>query len=230
MENKIIIGNMKMYLNFDDIKNYLDKTNDTLLKAIISPSSIYIPYFLDKGYKVAIQNISEHDNGAYTGEVSASQAKSMNIDYVILGHSEVRKNLIENNYKINQKIKNCLEQDLKVILCIGESKEERDNNKTKDIIKKQLDLCLKDIIDYDSIIIAYEPIWAIGTGIIPSNDEIRKILEYIHSLYKVKIIYGGSVDEENIKTLNKIDLDGFIIGSSCINPDKFIEIIKTIDK
>lgn len=230
MENKIIIGNMKMYLNFDDIKNYLDKTNDTLLKAIISPSSIYIPYFLDKGYKVAIQNISEHDNGAYTGEVSASQAKSMNIDYVILGHSEVRCNLIENNYKINQKIKNCLEQDLKVILCIGESKEERDNNKTKDIIKKQLDLCLKDIIDYDSIIIAYEPIWAIGTGIIPSNDEIRKILEYIHSLYKVKIIYGGSVDEENIKTLNKIDLDGFIIGSSCINPDKFIEIIKTIDK
>lgn len=230
MENKIIIGNMKMYLNYDDIKNYLDKTNEELKKVIISPSSIYIPYFINKGYKVAIQNISEHDNGAYTGEVSASQAKSMNIDYVILGHSEVRKNLIENNYKINQKIKNCLEQDLKVILCIGESKEERDNNKTKDIIKKQLDLCLKDIIDYDSIIIAYEPIWAIGTGIIPSNDEIRKILEFIRSLYNVKIIYGGSVDEENIKTLNKIDLDGFIIGSSCLNPDKFVGIIKTIDK
>lgn len=229
MENKIIVGNMKMYLNFDDIKNYLDKTNDTLLKAIISPSSIYIPYFINKGYKVAIQNISEHSNGAYTGEISANQVKSMGINYVILGHSEVRKNLIENNYKINQKIKNCLKNNLKVILCIGENKEERDNNKTKDIIKKQLELCLKDILDFSSIIIAYEPIWAIGTGNIPSNNEIIEILEFIRSLYSVKIIYGGSVNEENIKILNEIDLDGFIIGSSCINPDKFVGIIKTID-
>ena len=229
MENKIIVGNMKMYLNFDDIKNYLDKTNDTLLKAIISPSSIYIPYFINKGYKVAIQNISEHSNGAYTGEISANQVKSMGINYVILGHSEVRKNLIENNYKINQKIKNCLKNNLKVILCIGENKEEKNNNKTKDIIKKQLELCLKDILDFSSIIIAYEPIWAIGTGNIPSNNEIIEILEFIRSLYSVKIIYGGSVNEENIKILNEIDLDGFIIGSSCINPDKFVGIIKTID-
>jgi len=229
MENKIIIGNMKMYLNFDDIKNYLDKTNDALLKVIISPSSIYIPYFINKGYKVAIQNISEHDNGAYTGEISANQVKSMGINYVILGHSEVRSNLIENNYKINQKIKNCLKNNLKVILCIGENKEEKNNNKTKDIIKKQLELCLKDILDFSSIIIAYEPIWAIGTGNIPSNNEIIEILEFIRSLYSVKIIYGGSVNEENIKTLNEIDLDGFIIGSSCLNPDKFVGIIKTID-
>ena len=235
MENKIIIGNMKMYMSISDIKDYLNELDGKITNnVILCPTSIYIPYFLGKNYNLAIQNIYYEDNGAYTGEVSVSQVKDIGISYVIVGHSERRKLFNETNYDINKKLIKCLKNNLKVILCIGE--EEKFNN--LEVLKNQLELALNNIDNkyQDNIIIAYEPVWAIGTGLIPSNDEIKDttnfIKSFIYNNYKMnlKVVYGGSVNIKNIENLNKIDnIDGFMIGGSCTKSDEFLKIISIIN-
>lgn len=242
MENKIIIGNMKMYMNLKDIKDYLEKIGNLKNNVIICPSSIYIPYFIEKNINTGIQNIYYEDNGAYTGEISVEQIKSMNINYVIIGHSERRSYFHENDYNINKKTKKIIEKNLKSIICIGETLEEKSNNKTIEVLRQQLEIDLNGISKnyQDNIIIAYEPRWAIGTGIIPSNEEIKTTIEYIKSFIQknnnmdIKVLYGGSINESNIETLLNINnLDGFLIGHSCTNPDKFkniIDRINTFDK
>lgn len=235
MENKIIIGNMKMYMNINDIKDYLNKIENKITNnVILCPTSIYIPYFLEKKYKVAIQNVYFEDNGAYTGEISALQVKNMQINYVIVGHSERRDYFHETDYEINKKIIKCLDNNIKVILCIGETLKEKNNLETNNILTQQLEIALNNVSNkyQDDIIIAYEPRWAIGTGLIPNNIEIYKTIDYIKKLildkYKmnIKVVYGGSVNENNIEMLIRINnVDGFMIGGACTNPEKFLSII-----
>lgn len=238
MENKIIIGNMKMYMCIDDIKKYLINVESIITNnVIICPTSIYIPYFLDKGYNVGIQNISMQDSGAYTGEVSSIQASKLGIKWSIIGHSERREHFGETDIIINKKVKNCLKNNLNVILCVGETEEERNLLKTSIIIKQQLNIGLNGIEkkDQDKIIIAYEPRWAIGTDCIPNNKEIEDTIRYIKMILgqknlKIKIIYGGSVNEKNIDLLNKIEnVDGFLIGNCCIDSEKFKRIIDVVN-
>ena len=236
MENKFIIGNMKMYMNIDEVKDYLVKIDGMITNnVILCPSSIYIPYFLNKNYNIAIQNVYYEDNGAYTGEVSVNQVKDMGINYVIVGHSERRKYFHETDYDINKKIIKSLDNNLNVILCIGENIKEDGF----DFLINQLDICLKNVLKkyQDNIIIAYEPRWAIGTGRVPSNNEIFETINFIKNFIKdkfkmdVKVVYGGSVNDDNIENLNKIDnIDGFMIGSACTNPDKFLKIISIVNK
>lgn len=235
MGNKILIANMKMYMNINDIKNYIEKINNKLSSnVILCPSSIYIPYFLEKKYKLAIQNVYFENNGAYTGEISIEQIKNMQIDYVIVGHSERRNYFHETDYEINKKIIKSLENNIKVILCIGESLEEKNNLETNNILTQQLEIALNNINSkyQEDIIIAYEPRWAIGTGLIPNNIEIYETADYIKNYilnkYKmsVKVVYGGSVNENNIENLIRINnIDGFMIGSACTNPDKMLKIV-----
>lgn len=231
--NKYIIANLKMYQMPDMISNYLVSLKEfNSEKLILCPSSIYIPYYLEKGYHVGIQNIYFKDVGPYTGEISPLQAKQLGISYVIIGHNE-RKLFGETDHHINQKVTAALENDLNIILCIGETLDERSNKET--ILKRQIHSALKNIPQekIKNILFAYEPIWAIGTGIIPDIEEIETMIHYIQTVCHefssdpIKIIYGGSVDEKNISTLVQMkNIAGFLIGSAAVNPDKLIKIIE----
>lgn len=236
MENKIIVGNIKMNMKFGEISNYLKFFKNIDSKnIIICPSYIYIPYFLDYKFSVGSQNVCSNLDGGYTGEISASQLASIGVEYTIVGHSERRLNLNESDIDINKKIKSSLSSELKVILCIGETLEEFNLLKKDSVLKRQIRNALFDIKDLSNVIIAYEPVWSIGTNKLPKIEEIISTVNYIKklifSLYKqnIKVLYGGSINEKNILELNKIEeLDGFLIGSASINPTQFIEIINKI--
>ena len=183
--------------------------------------------------KVGAQNLSQlNDYGAFTGSVNCKLIKSAGGDYVIVGHSEIRNH--ENDLLINKKIHSALKEELKVILCIGETYKEKKNNKTLSVLKRQLTIALKNIKKINNIIFAYEPRWAIGTGKIPKSPELRKNFKHINNIIKklkknqkYKIIYGGSVNSKNISELKKInDLKGFLIGSASLRAKNFIDIIK----
>ena len=237
MAKKIVVANLKMSMTTSDVNMYLKKIKDLDNKnVVICPTAIYIPYFLKQNFYVGIQNVYKEELGAYTGEVSPLQAYTMGIRYVILGHSERRNYFKETNDLINEKIKASLKNNLKVILCIGESKEEREMLRTKRVLKKQLLTCL-DGVDIKNVIIAYEPIWAIGTRVTPTNTEIENTISFIKDVVlelkheNIKVLYGGSVNEENIKQLNTIsNIDGFLVGGASTKYDKFKIIIEEVTR
>ena len=237
---KIIVGNLKANMNMDKVGDYIYTMNNSINsdnEVVICPSYIYIPFFTNENFNVGSQNVSIYDNGAFTGEVSAEQLKSAKVKYVIVGHSERRKYFHENERVMNIKIRKCLDNELIPIVCIGETKEERIEFKTKQVLRMDLLEILKDL-DRDKIkdlIIAYEPIWAIGTGIVPSPKEIDDIALFIKDIVKsaykinVKVLYGGSINTTNIdkfKLLN--DIDGFLVGGASNNPNEFVQIINEI--
>lgn len=218
---KMIFVNLKMYLNKkEDIQNYIKALKEKNI--IFFPSSIHIGTFIESGFTCGIQNISSHSSGAYTGEISALSAKEMGCHYVLIGHSEVRKNISDETEK---KIKIALENNLIPVLCVGEEK----NENIKNHLDKQLNV-LKNI--KGNVIIAYEPVWAIGTGITPTAEEIEKIIDYIKNKYpKFKILYGGSVDESNIEKLNKIkNISGFLLGISGVKISSLLKIEEVVQK
>ena len=236
---KIVVGNMKMNLTASEINKYIKVLDKKELnnQVIICPSSLYLPYFLGKSYGVGIQNIAAYEMGAYTGEISASQAKSMGLDCAIIGHSERRGYFKETDEVVHQKIELSLQANLKVILCIGEKEEERDSLKTYKVLKKQIVNALKgfDEKELKKIVIAYEPIWAIGTSKTPSNEEIRDTVSFIKDIVKttfnvnMSVLYGGSVSEKNIASLNKIEnINGYLVGGASTKADKFIKIIEVV--
>lgn len=238
MENKIIIGNMKMYMNIQDIDKYLKEMENKITNnVILCPTNIYIPYFLNKGYNIGIQNVHYQESGSYTGEVSPKQAYDIGIRYSIVGHSERRLYFNETDIDINKKVKSCLSNNLSVILCIGETEEEKNMLKTDIVLKHQLKIALNDIDKkyQDKIIIAYEPRWAIGTNKIPSNKEIKDSINYIKLILKqckldLKVVYGGSINDKNIEVLKNIDnIDGFMVGTSSVDTKKFGKIIEIIN-
>lgn len=231
--NKIVVGNLKMNLTLNEIKEYVEKMQEINKEnVIIFPTNIFIPFFLNKDYNIGIQNICSEDRGSYTGEVSARQTNSLGIKYILVGHSERRKNNNETDKKINKKIKLANKYNLNPILCIGETKKENKLGMTKMVLKKQINNALKDN-KLNKIIIAYEPIWSIGTGNIPSKKEIERIILYIknyvkkiHKIEDVKVLYGGSINKNNIEYIKRIaGLDGVLVGKASTNYSEFIDII-----
>ena len=177
---------------------------------------------------IGAQNCHQNKNpGPFTGFVNSSMLKNAGAKYVIIGHSENRQNG-ENDKILNLKISSALESKLKVIFCIGETLKEKRKKVTKRILTKQIDIGLKKIKNKKDIIIAYEPVWAIGTGLTPNNVELHEIINFIKKkLKKIKVLYGGSVNPKNINVLKNINnIDGFLIGGASQNPNKFIDIIK----
>ena len=246
MTNKFryFIANWKMYGNLNSLKSinnvikFTKSNSKKRFKLIYCPPYTLLSAFCAKLQKSSIsvgaQNCHEkNEHGAFTGSVNAQMIKNLGVKYVILGHSENRVNGDTDDI-INKKIKSALNQKLTVIFCIGETLYQRNKKGTNKIIKKQITKGLKGLKKNSKIIIAYEPVWSIGTGIIPKNYELEKNIKFIYSiilkntkLKKVKILYGGSVNPKNIKNLNTIQmLDGYLIGGASQNAKKLIDIIK----
>jgi len=243
---KIIIANWKMNpAGFAEAEKLLKtikenvKKNDRV-KIVICPPAIYLAKmkpgsFLDLG----VQNVFWEDKGAYTGEISSKMAKSCGVNYAIIGHSERRIYLKETNEAVNLKIKSAFKNNLKPILCVGETLEEREKSKTGKVIADQLEAALKDISSssvHYMLNIAYEPVWAIGTGKTPSLDEVMSagllIKKVISRLYdrgmveKVYILYGGSVNSKNaLDFVDKAGMDGLLVGGASLNASEFVRIV-----
>ena len=239
MINKYIIANLKMNMDVKQISTYLKIINEKMFvsNVVICPTSIYIPYFLNHSYDVGIQNIYCEDEGPYTGEISPLQSSSLGIRYAIIGHSD-RRAMGEDDKLINKKIHRALANNLKVIFCIGETLEQREMLKTDKVLKRQIINGLRGLNkkQLQQVLIAYEPVWAVGTSELPTNREISDCIEFIKDICKNNldsipfILYGGSVNEKNISKLNKIDnVDGFLIGSSSCDASKLVKIIEIID-
>ena len=242
MTNKYIyfIANWKMFgdlraLNsLDKVIKFLKSNKKNKLKIIYCPPNTLIRSFVKKLKKTKIeigaQNCHHsYDYGAFTGQVNSIMLKNVGSKYIILGHSENRQ-LGETDNLINLKIKNAIKSGLKVIFCIGETLKQRKEKKTNQILKKQINKGLKSIKNKSKIMIAYEPVWSIGTGVIPKEAALTQTISFIKSRFKnkcPKILYGGSVNDNNIEKLKKIpDIDGFLIGGASQNSKKFIDIIK----
>ena len=213
----LIVLNNKCNLTKEEFLFYQHKLNTLANENIIlCPSTIHIPNFKSHHLILGAQNVSSNEMGAYTGEISASQLASFNVKYCLVGHSERRVYQKEEDSDINKKIKLLLKEKIIPILCIGETKEEKTANKTKEVLTKELENALKDIAttDKEKLIIAYEPVWSIGTGLIPTTEDLTEILKIVKELLpKNKLLYGGSVTEENITMLKNCPLiDGYLLG------------------
>ena len=245
MTNNIyFIANWKMYGKISSVNSInkvilLSKSRKyKKAKIVYCPPYTLLEKFNQKtknsNIQVGAQNchqISEY--GAFTGSISPKLIKDVGSKYIILGHSENRK-LGETNTLINLKIHSALKNNLNVILCIGETLKQKKLRKTNKVIRQQLNNCLKKIKKINNIIIAYEPVWSIGSGIIPLNKDLQNIVFYIKKILnkkykkqKVKLLYGGSVNPKNVQILNKItNLDGYLIGGASQKQNYFIDIIK----
>ena len=183
---------------------------------------------MNSNIDVGAQNCHENDDyGAFTGSVNSTMLKSVGAKYVIIGHSENRQ-IGETNKLINHKIKSALKSGLKVIFCIGETLQEKRKKITKKVLNRQMKLGLNKIKNNRNILIAYEPVWSIGTGLIPKSKELFETINFIKKRMKnYKVLYGGSVNPKNINELKSItNIDGYLIGGASQDPKKFIDIIK----
>ena len=178
--------------------------------------------------EVGAQNCHEQDYyGAFTGSINSIMLKSVGAKYIIVGHSENRQSG-DTNKLVNLKIKSALKSGLKVIFCIGETLQDKKKKITKQTLNKQIKLGLKNIKNKKNIIIAYEPVWSIGTGMIPKSNELFETINFIKQKIKNnKVLYGGSVNPKNTDELKSINnIDGYLIGGASQDPNKFIDIIK----
>ncbi|HMI76975.1 MAG TPA: triose-phosphate isomerase [Buchnera sp. (in: enterobacteria)] len=252
MNKKTVIANWKLNGNRNQIINFINllnrdsvKINKCLCKIIIAFPTLYLDLaqnmITNKNVFLAAQNVDIHLNGAFTGEVSINMLKDIGIGYVIIGHSERRIYHRESNNIIANKFKIIKDANLIPILCIGENKKGKKLQQTKDVCKKQLDMILQlcGPLAFQNTIIAYEPVWAIGSGKIPTLDIIQDTHAFIRtyivnyssiSTEKISIHYGGSVNEINIeKILQQSDVDGVLVGNASLNYNQFIKIINIIN-
>lgn len=234
-----------MNLNTSDAKKMLEDLVkyelDSNVEAIICPPFTSIDaageILKDSSIELGAQNVSEYEDGAYTGEVSTNMLKDLGVSYVIIGHSERRTYFKESNEVVNKKIKRALSQGLKVILCVGEDQETRDANKHEALVKDQVESSLKNIDEnIENIVVAYEPIWAIGTGKTCNSDDaeamcafIRKVLGDIYSEEKaenLRVLYGGSVKPNNVvELMAKENIDGALVGGASLKSEDFKNLI-----
>ena len=246
MRRKVIAGNWKMNMlpgeAIEMINELTPLVKDTKNEVILCVPYTDLFYALltaqNTNIKIGAQNMHFEESGAYTGEVSGKMLKSINVEYVIIGHSERRAYFAETDETVNKKIKSAFKYDLKPIVCVGETLEQREAGKAVDIITKQTELALQGLSNeqVENTIIAYEPIWAIGTGKTATsedaNNAIKEIRNKISEIYgeetssKVIIQYGGSVKSSNAKELfNMSDIDGGLVGGASLKAEEFSKIV-----
>lgn len=246
MRRKVIAGNWKMNMLPNEAINFIselaplvkDTENEVILCVPYTDLFYTLLHVQGTNIKVGAQNMHWEEKGAYTGEVSAPMLKCIGVEYVIIGHSERRQYFAETDETVNKKVKSAFANGLKPIICVGETLEEREAGKTIEKITKQTSLALEGLEDEQvaNCIIAYEPIWAIGTGKTATgedaNNAIKQIREEISKKYgqnianRVIIQYGGSVKSSNAKELFAMsDIDGGLVGGASLKPDEFSKIV-----
>lgn len=245
MRRPIIAGNWKMNNTIKEAEDLVAGIKSKDLNEGVE-AVLCVPYtslakvgemIKDSNIKLGAQNLHWEESGAYTGEVSPLMLKELNVDYVIIGHSERRQYFNETDETVNKKVKSALEHGLKPIVCVGESLEEREDNIEKEVIKNQLTEGLRDLAkeDFNDLVIAYEPIWAIGTGKSATsedaNDMCKFIRESINDLFSdvgdlVRIQYGGSVKPTTVDELMGMDhIDGALVGGASLKTDDFVSLV-----
>ncbi len=252
MRKKIVAGNWKMNLTkqqslelVSEISRDLGKISDDV-KVIIAPTFVNLASVVDasdrdKKIEVAAQNMHYAESGAFTGEISAEMLKSIGVNTVILGHSERREYFKEDAQVLTRKVEQALQHKMKIIFCFGEKLEDRKSENHFDIVKYQLkdSLFHLNTVDWDSIVLAYEPVWAIGTGETASPEQAQEMHAFIRDLLKdqyddevadnVSILYGGSVKPTNANEIfSKPDVDGGLIGGAALKATDFLAIINAI--
>lgn len=247
MRRKVIAGNWKMNMlpneTIDFIQELTPLVKDTKNEVVLCVPYTDLFYALlhvqDTNIKIGAQNMHWEEKGAYTGEVSATMLKSIGVEYVIIGHSERRQYFAETDETVNKKIKSALAHGLKPIVCVGETLEQREAGKTEKVVTNQIAKAFEGIeaSDLEKIIVAYEPIWAIGTGKTATKEDanttimqIRKKLAEIYGqneAERVIIQYGGSVKSSNAKELFEMsDIDGGLVGGASLKAEEFSKIVK----
>ena len=245
MKKLYLIGNMKMNMSYGELEPYLEKLVD-VANNTNNVVGVCLPYvyinlakYMLEGSKVLFgaENMHYEDKGAYTGEISADMLNDFNCDLVILGHSERRQYFRESDEEINAKVKKALEKGLTPILCFGETLEERNGNLAFSVVERQLHGALQDIDeeDFGRIIFAYEPVWAIGTGVSATSKQAEEMISFakrtITDIYDSAtpiVLYGGSLKASNAEEiLNEPSIDGGLIGGACLKINEFTEIINT---
>lgn len=224
---KYLICNLKANKTKEELIEYERELSSIILspdiELVICPSTPFLFLFQNNKYKLGVQDVSKCNNGSYTGEITAEQLSSMNAYYAIVGHSERRQNFNDDNLSITQKIKNAYHHSINPIYFIGETEKEKQDFKTYKKLEEELTCVLNELPEYkrEKMLIVYEPIWAIGTGEIPDYNEITEIIIFIKKIIKtyynleLPVLYGGSVNENNIDILSSIkELDGLVLGES----------------
>jgi triosephosphate isomerase (TIM) len=229
-----MFGDLRTLNSLDSVIKFSNIKKKNKFKIIYCPPNTLIRPLSKRlkktNLEVGAQNCHENENyGPYTGHVNSKMLKNVGAKYVILGHSENRQSG-ETDKLINLKIKSAIKCGLKIIFCIGETLKEKRNKKTNQVLAKQINNGLKSIKDKSNIIIAYEPVWSIGTGLVPKSEDLLKSVLFIKKKFGKKspiILYGGSVNINNIDQLKDINLiNGFLVGGASQNSNKFIDIIK----
>lgn len=245
MRKKLLLGNWKMNGSIAGLREFmgavLPKLNPDIDAGLALPSTLISELKQLKGgsdFIVSAQNVSQFDKGAYTGEISTGMLKEAGATHTLIGHSERRTLYFESDEMINAKVKHAISDGLNVVLCVGETLEEREAGKAKEIVESQLRKGLEgvDAGMLDKLVIAYEPVWAIGTGRSASAEDAEEMClnsrEVLRSLYgdkadKLRILYGGSVNPKNIAELfEKANIDGALVGGASLKQDDFISLIE----
>jgi triosephosphate isomerase (TIM) len=252
MRKPIIAGNWKMNKTLTEARSFVEEVKGLVPSAETVDSVICAPaLFLDsladesEGTPLAIgaQNMHFEENGAFTGEISPVMLKDLNVQYVILGHSERRELFSETDELVNQKTHAAFKHGLTPIVCVGETLEQREADKTKDVVKEQTEKGLSGLTDEQmkQTVIAYEPVWAIGTGKTASSEDANEVCAYIRSVVAdqfsqdvadaVRIQYGGSVKPDNIKELMGMsDIDGALVGGASLEPKSYLQLLEGVSR
>lgn len=245
---KIIIANWKMNLTIKKSLEFIKKVKPGKNKVVIAAPYTFLcelsKQLQKKKIKLAAQDVAQFEEGAYTGEVSAEMLRRIKCSYCLVGHSERRIYFKETDKVINQKVKQLLDEKIKVVICIGETDQERNKGLTKRVLKKQLTLALKGIREINNILVAYEPVWAISTfqkGKSKRSAEIQDIIEahlyikkVLRNLYggkamKIKVLYGGTVKPQNSREILSLkEVDGALVGGASLKVSSFNAILKSI--
>lgn len=250
--NTVIAANWKMNMLPSEVKPYADKLKQLTAQAKWCDTVICAPYvlipaaikaFRDNRISIGAQNVNEHESGAYTGEVSASQLNDLGVHYVIIGHSERRQYFGETDLLVNQKVHAALKSNLRPIVCVGESLEQRELDVTLEHVSLQVKTALAGVpaTKMRRVIIAYEPIWAIGTGKTATAEDAQIVTEAIRAVIRrlygartaraVSILYGGSMNDKNAyELLAQPDVDGGLIGGASLSPDSLNAIIQAANQ
>ncbi|MFC2111372.1 triose-phosphate isomerase, partial [Bacteroidota bacterium] len=244
----IVAGNWKMNKNFEEAEDLLFNIKELLktqkpknTEVIVCPPALFLEcagdFAEESNFSIGGQNLSSFESGAYTGEISAEMLNSMDVEYCIIGHSERRKYFEESNKLLAEKVKRALENDIIPIFCCGELLPEREAGNHFNIVKSQIEESLFNLSedDFSNLVIAYEPVWAIGTGVTATSEQAQEMHAYIRGLLKEKysneiaenttILYGGSCNAKNAKELfANPDVDGGLIGGASLKAEDFITI------